>query len=188
MTAFQKMRKRLGLWLYSLFHPALEDIKSITELYQLDSKQVLTISRNNKKLDHSSTYSYYTKLAEHGYYHSNDFIEEPNLNDHLDVIYKRMLNGVGKSKSQKFDLIKRFHQFQRVLFDADVFPMQNEGFHLSSPKAEIISAKTFKQLLAQLKYHESPSYTAHDLAMLSIVYTIAFRTGMRINEILGLAH
>ena len=178
--------KRLALWLYSLFHPALEDIKSIAQLYQLDSAKYLHHISQQQKIRYSSIYSYYTKLAETWLLHSNDFIEEPNLNDHLDVIYKRMLNGVGKSKSQKFDLIKRFHQFQRVLFDADVFPMQNEGFHLSSPKAEIISAKTFKQLLAQLKYHESPSYTAHDLAMLSIVYTIAFRTGMRINEILGL--
>ena len=178
--------KRLALWLYSLFHPALEDIKSIAQLYQLDSAKYLHHISQQQKIRYSSIYSYYTKLAETWLLHSNDFIEEPNLNDHLDVIYKRMLNGVGKSKSQKFDLIKRFHQFQRVLFDADVSPMQNEGFHLSSPKAEIISAKTFKQLLAQLKYHESPSYTAHDLAMLSIVYTIAFRTGMRINEILGL--
>jgi integrase len=178
--------KRLALWLYSLLHPALEDIKSIAQLYQLDSAKYLHHISQQQKIRYSSIYSYYTKLAETWLLHSNDFIEEPNLNDHLDVIYKRMLNGVGKSKSQKFDLIKRFHQFQRVLFDADVFPMQNEGFHLSSPKAEIISAKTFKQLLAQLKYHESPSYTAHDLAMLSIVYTIAFRTGMRINEILGL--
>ena len=178
--------KRLALWLYSLFHPALEDIKSIAQLYQLDSAKYLHHISQQQKIRYSSIYSYYTKLAETWLLHSNDFIEEPNLNDHLDVIYKRMLNGVGKSKSQKFDLIKRFHQFQRVLFDADVSPMQNEGFHLSSPKAEIISAKTFKQLLAQLKYHESPSYTAHDLAMLSIVYTIAFRTGMRINEILGM--
>ena len=178
--------KRLGLWLFSLFHPTTEDIKQITELYQLDQNKYLRYINQQQKIRHSSIYSYYTKLAESWLLHSTDFIEECNLNDHLEVIYKRMLNGVGKSKSQKFDLIKRFHQFQRVLFDADVFPMQNEGFHLSSPKAEIISAKTFKQLLAQLKYHESPSYTAHDLAMLSIVYTIAFRTGMRINEILGL--
>lgn len=41
-------------------------------------------------------------------------------------------------------------------------------------------------MLTQLEYYKSPSYTAHDLEMLSIVYTIAFRTGMRINEILGM--
>lgn len=178
--------KRLGLWLFSLFRPTTEDIKQITELYQLDQNKYLLYINHQQKIRHSSIYSYYTKLAESWLLHSTDFIEECNLNDHLEVIYKRMLNGVGKSKSQKFDLLKRFHHFQRVIFDADVFPMQNERFHLSSPKAEIISAKIFQQMLARLEYYKSPSYTAHDLEMLSIVYTIAFRTGMRINEILGL--
>lgn len=178
--------KRLGLWLLSLFRPTTEDIKQITELYQLDQNKYLLYINHQQKIRHSSIYSYYTKLAESWLLHSTDFIEECNLNDHLEVIYKRMLNGVGKSKSQKFDLLKRFHHFQRVIFDADVFPMQNERFHLSSPKAEIISAKIFQQMLARLEYYKSPSYTAHDLEMLSIVYTIAFRTGMRINEILGM--
>ena len=178
--------KRLGLWLFSLFRPTTEDIKQITELYQLDQNKYLLYINHQQKIRHSSIYSYYTKLAESWLLHSTDFIEECNLNDHLEVIYKRMLNGVGKSKSQKFDLLKRFHHFQRVIFDADVFPMQNERFHLSSPKAEIISAKIFQQMLARLEYYKSPSYTAHDLEMLSIVYTIAFRTGMRINEILGM--
>lgn len=178
--------KRLALWLYSLFHPALEDIKSIAQLYQLDSAKYLHHISQQQKIRYSSIYSYYTKLAETWLLHSNDFIEEPNLNDHLDVIYKRMLNGIGKSKSQKFALLKRFHQFQQMLFNAESFPLQTEGQDFSSPKAEIISAKTFQQMLIQLKGYQSPRYTVHDLEMLSIVYTIAFRTGMRINEILGL--
>jgi integrase len=178
--------KRLGLWLFSLFHPAVEDIESIAELYQLDPNKYLRYVAQQQKIRHSSIYSYYTKLAETWLLHSTDYLEELNLNDYLDVIYNRMLNGVGKSKSQKIDLLKRFHQFQRVLFDAEPFPLAHEGKHLSSPKAEIISAKTFQQMLAQLEYYKSPSYTAHDLEMLSIVYTIAFRSGMRINEMLGL--
>jgi integrase len=40
-------------------------------------------------------------------------------------------------------------------------------------------------MLIQLKGYQSPRYTVHDLEMLSIVYTIAFRQGC-INEILGL--
>nr|WP_254202624.1 MULTISPECIES: tyrosine-type recombinase/integrase [unclassified Acinetobacter] len=178
--------KRLGLWLFSLFHPAVEDIEALTKLYQIDQDKCLRYINQQQKIRHSSIYSYYTKLAETWLLHSNDFIEECNLNDHLEVIYKRMLNDVGKSKSQKIDLLKRFHQFQRVLFDADPFPLAHEGKHLSSPKAEIISAKSFQQLLTKLKFYKSPSYTAHDLEMLSIVYTIAFRTGLRINEILGM--
>ena len=169
-----------------MFHPALEDIKSIAQLYQLDSAKYLHHISQQQKIRYSSIYSYYTKLAETWLLHSNDFIEEPNLNDHLDVIYKRMLNGIGKSKSQKFALLKRFHQFQQMLFNAESFPLQTEGQDFSSPKAEIISAKTFQQMLIQLKGYQSPRYTVHDLEMLSIVYTIAFRTGMRINEILGL--
>ena len=178
--------RRLGLWLYSLFRPTIEDIEPITQLYQLDQSKYLRYINQQLKIRHSSIYSYYTKLAESWFLHSTDFIEEPNLNDHLEAIYTRMLSNVGKSKSQKFDLIKRFHQFQRVLFDAEPFPLANEGKHLISPKAEIISAKTFQQMLAQLAHYQSPSYTLHDLEMLSIVYTIAFRTGMRINEVLGL--
>lgn len=178
--------KRLALWLYSLFHPAVEDIHSIAQLYQLDLAKYLLHISQQQKIRYSSIYSYYTKLAETWLLHSNDFIEEPNLNDHLEAIYIRMLSNVGKSKSQKFDLIKRFHQFQHVLFDAEPFPLAHEGKHLSPPKAEIISAKIFQQVLARLEYYKSPSYTVHDLEMLSIVYTLAYRTGTRINEILGL--
>ena len=178
--------KRLGLWVFSLFHPAVEDIESITKLYQIDQKKYLRYIAQQQKIPHSSIYSYYTKLAETWFLHSTDFIEESNLNDHLDVIYNRMLNGVGKSKSQKFALLKRFHQFQQMLFNAESFPLQTEGQDFSSPKAEIISAKTFQQMLIQLKGYQSPRYTVHDLEMLSIVYTIAFRSGMRINEMLGL--
>lgn len=178
--------KRLGLWLFSLFRPTTEDIKQITELYQLDQNKYLRYIAQQQKIRHSSIYSYYTKLAETWLLHSTDFIEESNLNDHLDVIYNRMLNGVGKSKSQKFALLKRFHQFQQMLFNAESFPLQTEGQDFSSPKAEIISGKTFKHLLVQLAHYQNPRYTVHDLEMLSIVYTIAFRTGMRINEILGL--
>ena len=178
--------KRLGLWLFSLFHPAVEDIESIAKLYQIDQNKYLRYINQQQKIRHSSIYSYYTKLAETWLLHSTDFIEESNLNDHLDVIYNRMLNGVGKSKSQKFALLKRFHQFQEMLFNAESFPLQTEGQDFSSPKAEIISGKTFKHLLVQLAHYQNSRYTVHDLEMLSIVYTIAFRTGMRINEILGL--
>jgi integrase len=72
-----------------------------------------------------------------------------------------------------------------VLFNAESFPLQNERFHFSSPKAEIISAKLSTDAHPTQRLSK-PSYTVHDLEMLSIVYTIAFRTGMRINEILGL--
>ncbi len=154
--------KRLGLWVFSLFHPAVEDIESITKLYQIDQKKYLRYIAQQQKIRHSSIYSYYTKLAETWFLHSTDFIEESNLNDHLDVIYNRMLNGVGKSKSQKFALLKRFHQFQQMLFNAESFPLQTEGQDFSSPKAEIISAKTFQQMLIQLKGYQSPRYTVHD--------------------------
>ncbi len=178
--------KRLGLWLYSLFQPSLDDIESISRLYQLDQNKYLRYITQQQKIRHSSIYSYYTKLAESWLLHSTDFIEESNLNDHLDVIYNRMLTGIGKSKSQKFDLLKRFHQFHQMLFNAAPFPLKYEGRNFSSPKAEIISGETFQHLLNQLSQYKNSSYTAHDFEMLSIVYTIAFRTGMRINEILGM--
>ena len=178
--------KRLGLWLYSLFHPALDDMQSICRLYQLDQNKYLRYIAQQQKIRHSSIYSYYTKLAETWLLHSTDFLEEPNLNNHLETIYSRMLTGVGKSRSQKFDLLKRFHQFQQMLFNAESFPLSGAGLRVHSPKAEIISGKTFQYLLSQLSQYKHSSYTAHDLEMLSIVYTIAFRTGMRINEILGM--
>jgi len=185
-TNLPENAKRLGLWLFSLFHPAFQNIVSIAKLYEIDQNKYLRYINQQQKIRHSSIYSYYTKLAESWLLHSTDFIEECNLNDHLEVIYKRMLNSVGKSKSQKFDLLKRFHQFQQMLFNAESFPLQTEGQDFNSPKADIISAKTFQQMLIQLKGYQSPRYTVHDLEMLSIVYTIAFRTGMRINEILGI--
>ncbi len=178
--------KRLGLWLYSLFHPTREDIESISKLYQLDQSKYSRHIAQQQKIRHSSIYSYYTKLAETWLLHSTDFIEEHDLNDHLELIYNRMLNGIGKSKSQKIDLLKRFHQFQQMLFNAESFPLSTEGLRIHSPKAELISGKTFQYLLSQLTQYKHSNYNAHDLEMLSIVYTIAFRTGMRINEILGM--
>lgn len=178
--------KRLGLWLYSLFHPAVDNIESICRLYQLNQNNYLRYITQQQKIRHSSIYSYYTKLAESWLLHSTDFIEEPKLNDHLDVIYNRMLTGIGKSKSQKIDLLKRFHQFQQMLFNAESFPLSGAGLRVHSPKAEIISGETFQHLLSQLNQYKNSNYTIHDLEMLSIVYTIAFRTGMRINEILGM--
>ena len=178
--------KRLGLWLYSLFHPAVDNIESICRLYQLNQSNYLRYITQQQKIRHSSIYSYYTKLAESWLLHSTDFIEEPKLNDHLDVIYNRMLTGIGKSKSQKIDLLKRFHQFQQMLFNAESFPLSGAGLRVHSPKAEIISGETFQHLLSQLNQYKNSDYTIHDLEMLSIVYTIAFRTGMRINEILGM--
>lgn len=178
--------KRLGLWLYSLFHPAVDDMQSICRLYQLDQNKYLRYIAQQQKIRHSSIYSYYTKLAETWLLHSTDFLKEPNLNNHLETIYSRMLNGVSKSKSQKIVLLKRFHQFQQMLFNAESFPLSSAGLRVHSPKAEIISGETFQHLLSQLSQYKNSSYTAHDFEMLSIVYTIAFRTGMRINEILGM--
>src|SRR5690606_10026157 len=102
-------------------------------------------------------------------------------------IYSKIMGGNTRSSHQKFDLLRRFHHFQKILFKSEDFPLYHDIQASSHPKTQIISGKVFCAVLALLPdYVERGSFNQHDAEMLKIILTLAFRTGMRINEILGL--
>lgn len=102
-------------------------------------------------------------------------------------IYHKILGEQRKSSHQQLDLLRRFHHFQKKLFKADDFPVYSDIQMSSHPRTEILSAQTLCAVLDLL-----PAQVAHnhlnqqDAGMFRIIFILAFRTGMRINEILGL--
>lgn len=102
-------------------------------------------------------------------------------------IYHKILGEQRKSSHQQLDLLRRFHHFQKKLFKADDFPVYSDIQMSSHPRTEILSAQTLCAVLDLL-----PAQVAHnhlnqqDAGMFRIIFILAFRSGMRINEILGL--
>lgn len=102
-------------------------------------------------------------------------------------IYHKILGEQRKSSHQQLDLLRRFHHFQKKLFKAEDFPVYSDIQMSSHPRTEIPSAQTLCAVLDLL-----PAQVAHnhlnqqDAGMFRIIFILAFRSGMRINEILGL--
>lgn len=178
---------RICLWLISLFQPSTAQVEQLSQLLGLDTQAWLKYLGYQQKLRQSSIYSYYAKFAEAWLFHSYAYQEDPDFNHHLENIYTKLLGEKQKSSAQKLDLLRRFHHFQKVLFQSDDFPVFDDVHAASHPKAQIISAQTFCAVLARLpSYLHQSHFSAYEAEMLSIIFTLAFRTGMRINEILGL--
>lgn len=119
--------------------------------------------------------------------HALPYMEDPDFNAHLEDIYSKIMGENTRSSHQKLDLLRRFHHFQKILFKSEDFPLYRDLQASSHPKTQIISAKVFCAVLDLIPtYVERDSFNQHDAEMLKIIFTLAFRTGMRINEILGL--
>lgn len=83
--------------------------------------------------------------------------------------------------------IRNFEPISKFLFKSEDFPLYRDIHVSSRPKMQIMSAQTFCAVLDLLPAHVEPdSFNQHDAEMLKIIFIIAFHTGMRINEILGL--
>ncbi|OAL82811.1 tyrosine-type recombinase/integrase [Acinetobacter sp. SFA] len=178
---------RICLWLISLFHPGKAQVQHLSQLFNLDAEAWLKYLGYQQKLRRSSIYSYYAKFAEAWWLHTLPYMEDPDFNAHLENIYSRIMGENTRSSHQKFDLLRRFHHFQKILFKTEDFPLYRDIQASSHPKTQIISAKVFCAVLDLLPaYAERGSYDQHDAEMLKLIFTLAFRTGMRINEILGL--
>ena len=178
---------RICLWLISMFQPSTAQVQHLSQLFNLAAEDWLQYLGYQQKLRRSSIYSYYAKFAQAWLLYTHPYIEDPDFNAHLEDIYSKIMGETTKSSHQKLDLLRRFHHFQKILFKTEDFPLYRDIQASSHPKTQIISAKVFCAVLALLAgYVERGSLNQHDAEMLKIVFTLAFRTGMRINEILGL--
>lgn len=178
---------RICLWLISMFRPSTAQVQHLSQLFNLDAEDWLKYLGYQQKLRRSSIYSYYAKFAEAWLLHALPYMEDPDFNTHLEDIYSRIMGENTKSSHQKLDLLRRFHHFQKILFKSEDFPLYRDLQASSHPKTQIISAKVFCAVLARLPdYVQGDSINQHDAEMLKIIFILAFRTGMRINEILGL--
>ncbi len=178
---------RICLWLISLFQPSTAQVQHLSQLFDLDADAWLKYLSHQQKLKKSSIYSYYAKLGEAWLFFSYAHIEDPDFNVHLEDIYHKILGEQRKSSHQQLKLLRRFHHFQKKLFKAEDFPVYSDIQMSSHPRTEIPSAQTLCAVLDLL-----PAQVAHnhlnqqDAGMFRIIFILAFRSGMRINEILGL--
>jgi len=122
---------------------------------------------------------------------------DDDINDLLNKIYQQIISNTRladeadqpefkKSKDQTIRMLKRFHTFQQIVFQAEDFELEFIASQ-SRPRARIIGHTAFQVILKKLnQFLHDQSISDHQYRLLKIIYILAYRTGMRINEILGL--
>lgn len=104
---------------------------------------------------------------------------------HSDQATNATINTTIKN-STKMKMLTRFHEFQQDVFDADSMdfgPMVT----YRKPRANIISPHTYTLLLKKLiTFGQRDGWSEQFILSLQLIYTLAYRTGMRISEITGL--
>lgn len=184
---FLEPAKRICLWLISLLQPNTAQVQQLSGLFGLDTAAWLKYLSYQQHLKKSSVYSYYAKFAEAWLFHSYPYTEDPDFNIHLEDVYSKILAEEQKSSDQKLAILKRFHYFQKMLFQADDFPVYMDLQAAAHPRTRILSSHSLYAVLDLLpRYAMSSQLNPHDAEMLKLIFILAFRTGMRINEILGL--
>lgn len=197
-TQFNEFSKRIILWLISLYRPNSEQIKELVATFDIDTTQYTKSFQDNQKIADSSIYTYYTRIAEPFLTHALQYIDaDEDVNDLLTKIYQQIISNTRladeanqpefkKSKDQTIRMLKRFHTFQQIVFQAEDFELEFIASQ-SRPRARIISHTAFQVILKKLNQllHDQ-SISDHHYKLLKIIYILAYRTGMRINEILGL--
>ena len=195
---FNEFSKRIILWLISLYRPSSEQIKKLSATFDFDTTQYTKAFQDNQKLADSSIYTYYTRIAEPFLTHALQYIDaDDDINDLLNKIYQQIISNTRladeadqpefkKSKDQTIHMLKRFHTFQQIVFQAEDFELEFISSQ-SRPRARIIGHTVFQVILKKLNQllHDQ-LISNHHYKLLQIIYILAYRTGMRINEILGL--
>ena len=130
---FNKFSKRIILWLISLYRPNSEQIKKLSATFDFDTTQYTKASQDNQKLADSSIYTYYTRIAEPFLTHALQYVDaDDDINDLLNKIYQQIISNTRladeadqpefkKSKDQTIRMLKRFHTFQQIVFQAEDF-------------------------------------------------------------------
>lgn len=195
---FNEFSKRIVLWLISLYRPSLEQVKELLTNFDVDITQYIKSFQDNPKLADSSIYTYYTRIAEPFLTHALEHFDVDNdINDLLNQIYQQIMSNTRladeanqpefkKSKDQTIRMLKRFHIFQQIVFQAEDFELEFIASQ-SRPRARIIGHTAFQIILKKLNQLVHDQYISnHYYKLLKIIYLLAYRTGMRINEILGI--
>lgn len=195
---FNEYNKRIALWLISLYKPTQEKIQYLSEYWEFCIIQFQKTFQENQPLADSSIYTYYTRIAEPWLTHSLQYLDsDDDLNTILANIYRqiitntRLANEVGqpefkKSSGQTIRMLKRFHSFQQTVFKASSVELESITIQ-NRPRARIIGPLTYQAFMNKLNGLLAGAYIKeNDYRLLKIIYIIAYRTGMRINEILGL--
>lgn len=195
---FNEYTKRIVLWLISLYKPNLEKTQSLADHFGFCIHQFQKSFQQNSPLADNSIYTYYTRIAEPWLTHSLQYLDtEDDLNTILNKIYQQIITNTGiaeqanqpefkKSTGQTIRMLKRFHAFQQVVFNAESFELESVAVQ-NRPRARIIGPSTYKAFINKLDILFAGVYSQENTYnMLKIIYILAYRTGMRINEILGL--
>lgn len=195
---FNEFSKRIILWLISLYRPSTEQIKELVTIFDFDIDKYTKSFQEHQKLADSSIYTYYTRIAEPFLTHALQYFDaEDDINDLLNKIYQQIISNTRladeadqpefkKSKDQTIRMLKRFHTFQQIVFQAEDFELEFIASQ-SRPRARIIGYTAFQVILKKLdQFLHDQSISDHQYKLFKIIYILAYRTGMRINEILGL--
>ena len=195
---FNEFSKRIILWLISLYRPNAGHINELATYFDFNTAKYTKSFQDNQKLTDSSIYTYYTRIAEPFLTHALQYFDaEDDINDLLNKIYQQIISNTRladeadqpefkKSKDQTIHMLKRFHTFQQIVFQAEDFELEFISSQ-SRPRARIIGHTVFQVILKKLNQllHDQ-LISNHHYKLLQIIYILAYRTGMRINEILGL--
>lgn len=195
---FNEYSKRVALWLISLYKPALEQIKPLAERFNFCVNQFQKAFQQNRPLADSSIYTYYSRIAEPWLTHSLQYLDsEDDLNTNLAKIYQQIITNTRladeagqpefkKSSGQTVRMLKRFQSFQQTVFEAESLELESIAIQ-NRPRARIIGPLTYQAFMNKLDTLFSGANSQENTyKTLKIIYILAYRTGMRINEILGL--
>ncbi|WP_180025037.1 tyrosine-type recombinase/integrase [Acinetobacter sp. YH1901134] len=195
---FNEYSKRVALWLISLYKPALEQIKPLAERFNFCVNQFQKAFQQNRPLADSSIYTYYSRIAEPWLTHSLQYLDsEDDLNTNLAKIYQQIITNTRladeagqpefkKSSGQTIRMLKRFQSFQQTVFEAESLELESIAIQ-NRPRARIIGPLTYQAFMNKLDTLFSGANSQENTyKTLKIIYILAYRTGMRINEILGL--
>lgn len=195
---FNEYSKRVALWLISLYKPELEQIQQLAENFNFCANQFQKSFQQNRPLADSSIYTYYSRIAEPWLTHSLQYLDsEDDLNTNLANIYTQIITNTRladeagqpefkKSRGQTSRMLKRFHSFQRTVFEAESLELESLAIQ-NRPRARIIGPLTYQAFMNKLDTLFSGANSQENTyKTLKIIYILAYRTGMRINEILGL--
>ena len=178
---FNEFSKRIILWLISLYQPNSEQIKELSTTFDFDTTQYTKAFQDNQKLADSSIYTYYTRIAEPFLTHALQYIDaDDDINDLLNKIYQQIISNTRladevdqsefkKSKDQTIHMLKRFHTFQQIVFQAEDFELEFIASQ-SRPRARIIGHTAFQVILKKLNQllHDQ-SISDHHYKLLKII-------------------
>lgn len=152
-----QLAKRFIAWIMALFKAGNIEQSSILNYVESIGRQLIQASK-----------------------HSN--IDACDAEDFEDIYAAVLEHKSDQSISRRAYLLFRFHRFHQGYFDAP--PIDMPYFPIRSQvAAQVVSPALFQQLINQLDQRLEPE----DAVLFKLIFILAYRTGMRKREILGLS-